>query len=100
MVTRVELGFLVQGIVFLGWIVSGGILKNTSDNITCFFGFVIAGLFCFISGKLLNKKGKVLIDKETEEEIIVKTKYTFLFINVEYWGYILPIIGVGALFVL
>src|SRR5262245_8816650 len=53
-------------------------------------GFIIAGCLVMLIGKYLNKKeGRVLIDKQTGEEVVVKSEHSLFFINVEYWSYIL-----------
>jgi len=63
-------------------------------------GFFIAGCIVLLIGKYLNKKeGKVLIEKDTGKEIVLKAEHSLFFINVEYWSYILFVLGVVFLFV-
>ncbi|WP_018248368.1 hypothetical protein [Orenia marismortui] len=64
-------------------------------------GFLIAGVICKITEKKLNKNwNSIFIDKETGEEVVIKTKHTFFFITMEMWGMImLPIFGIAFLFV-
>jgi hypothetical protein len=62
--------------------------------------FVIAGCIVLVIGKYLNKKDdKVLIEKETGKEIVLKSEHSLFFIRVEYWGYILVVLGVIFFFV-
>jgi hypothetical protein len=62
--------------------------------------FLVAGCFVLLIGKYLNKKeSKVLIEKETGKEVVLKSEHSLFFINVEYWGYILFALGVIFLFV-
>jgi hypothetical protein len=63
-------------------------------------GFIIAGCLVMPIARYLNKKeGKVLIEKETGKEVVIKPKHSLFFINVEYWSYILFVLGVVFLFV-
>lgn len=59
-----------------------------------FVALVVAGLLCKVLGDLLNKsQGKKYIDEETGEVVVIKKTHTFFYISVQYWGIILPIIG-------
>jgi hypothetical protein len=63
-------------------------------------GLFIAGCIVLLVGKYLNKKeGKVLIEKDTGKEVVVKSEHSLFFIKVEYWGYILFALGIIFLFV-
>jgi hypothetical protein len=60
----------------------------------------LAGFIVLLIGKYLNRRGgKVLIEKETGKEVVLKSRHSLFFINVEYWGYILIALGVIFLFV-
>lgn len=60
----------------------------------------LSGFIVLFIGKFLNgRKGKVVIEKDTGREVVLKSQHSFFFINVEYWGYILMILGVIFLFV-
>ena len=62
--------------------------------------FFIAGCIVLLIGKYLNKKeGKILIEKDTGKEVVLKAEHSLFFINVEYWSYILFILGVIFLFI-
>lgn len=62
--------------------------------------FFISGCLVLLIGRYLNKKeGKVLIEKDTGKEVILKPKHSLFFINVEYWAYILFALGIVFLFV-
>lgn len=51
-------------------------------------------------GAYLNRKqGKVMIEKETGREVILKPDHSFFFIRMEYWGPLLLALGVVFLFV-
>ena len=63
-------------------------------------GFFIAGCIVLPIGKYLNRKeGKVLIEKDTGKEVVLKAKHSLYFIDVEYWSYILFALGVIFFFV-
>ena len=60
----------------------------------------LAGVIVLLIGKYLNARGgKVLIEKETGREVLLKSRHSLFFINVEYWGYILMALGFIFLFV-
>lgn len=64
-----------------------------------FLAFVMTGTLCFLMGKFLNRKpGKIYVDKETNEEVLVKPYDSFFFIRLEYWGILFPIIGLIKIF--
>ncbi|MCL1792058.1 MAG: hypothetical protein FWG40_12100 [Peptococcaceae bacterium] len=58
---------------------------------------ILSGICCFFLGKLINTRKHV--DEETGETIITKYDNSFLFIKIEYWGFILPVLGIIAFFV-
>lgn len=59
-----------------------------------------AGFIVLLIGKYLNRRGgKVLIEKDTGREVLMKSRHSLFFINVEYWGYILMVLGLIFLFV-
>ena len=62
--------------------------------------FVIAGWIVFFIGNYLNRKqGRVVIEKDTGREVVLKSEHSLFFINVEYWSYILFALGFVFLFV-
>ena len=62
--------------------------------------FFVAGCIVLLIGKHLDKKeGRVLIEKETGKEVVLKAEHSLFFINVEYWAYILFVLGLIFLFV-
>ena len=51
---------------------------------------LVAGIIIGPLGKWLNnRKAKILIDKETGEEVVVTNNNSLFFIPMEYWGIIL-----------
>ncbi len=62
-------------------------------------GFLAAALVIWQLGKYLNRsEGNVYIDKETGEEVIINRQHSLFGIKMEYWAFILPVIGVIAFF--
>lgn len=60
----------------------------------------LAGFIVLLIGKYLNGRGgKVLIEKDTGREVLMKARHSLFFINVEYWGYILIALGLISLFI-
>ena len=57
-------------------------------------------MIVLLIGKHLDKKeGRVLIEKETGKEVVLKAEHSLFFIKLEYWGYILFVLGVIFFFV-
>jgi hypothetical protein len=58
----------------------------------------ITGALCRIVGTYLRgKPGRVVIDKATGKEIVVKREHHLMFIKVEYWAFIFLAIGAAVL---
>ncbi|SFO70728.1 hypothetical protein SAMN04488056_11193 [Cohaesibacter marisflavi] len=83
---------------FIGFLVSGSLLGPQSG-----FAPVIISLFATIGAygvvALLGRtdKGKVVIDKDSGEELLLKRGDSLFFIPVRFWFYLLVIITVVAL---
>ena len=54
-------------------------------------------LVWMLSKKLGSKPGKTLIDKETGQEVVVRQKHSFFFIDVKYWPAILIVLSIFGL---
>jgi hypothetical protein len=114
-VERLEMMIIWKGAGFIVAVVTFLILVLTELSVEALFkdetyyqkngwpkllALFLAGYIVLLIGKYLNKKeGKVLIEKETGKEVILKAEHSLFFINVEYWGYILFILGVIFFFV-
>lgn len=58
-------------------------------------GFWITGFLVRYVGVTLDKKeGKVVVDKETGKEFVLKSHHNFFFIRLEYWAWILFAAGI------
>jgi hypothetical protein len=56
----------------------------------------LSSVFVFASGnKLNNKEGRILIDPETYEEVLLKTTHSLFWIPMQYWSVI--IIGLSVM---
>src|SRR3990167_2444323 len=61
------------------------------------FGLFLAGAANFIMGKKLHASDrKILMDKETGQDVVIEKKHTIFFIKIEYWGLLLMIFGVAV----
>lgn len=52
-----------------------------------------------VSNYVSKKQGRVLIDKETGEEVTLKPKHSLFFINLEYWPYVFFMLGIAFFFI-
>lgn len=63
-----------------------------------FLALSISGVICWALGTMLEKRpGKVVIEKETGKEIILKNSHDLFFIPIKFWGLIM-IVGGAVLF--
>lgn len=71
-----------------------------SDDPTLFAGpgIAIAGVVTFLLGRWLNdpSRGRVLVDKQTGEEINDRPRNDLFFIPMEFWGIAFVVLGLGA----
>ena len=103
MVIWSRLGFLV-GLVLLLLIVGTNALADLiwgagySNDHTwpAAVAFILTGVISWFLGKFLNKpSGRVMIDKETGEEVTIKdSAHSFFFIPVQFWGPIFVVIAI------
>lgn len=52
----------------------------------------------FLGRKLNGAKPRILIDQETNEQVLLKENHTFWFINLEYWSVVWAIASLFSLF--
>ena len=94
-------GILVFVIALLNLIIPEVISKSIGINSNLIFevGLIISGIICWMLGKRLNRiSERVLIDRETGEEIRVKgRKHSLFFIKMEYWAPVLIILGIVSI---
>lgn len=101
-------GFLVAVITFTNSLIGELLCRHITGNNEYYqqhswpftVVFILSGVISWFLGKYLNKpqNDKIYIDKETREEVRLSKKNTFFFIKMEYWGFILPLVGFIDLF--
>jgi hypothetical protein len=58
----------------------------------------ITGVCCFFLGRYLHSQpARIVLDKNTGQEIVEKPYHHFMFIKLEYWGLIFVAIGLVLL---
>lgn len=102
------LGFLVPVIAF-GCLVATELLVEAAFRDEQYYqehgwpklaAFVVSAVLVGAVGRILRRRrGRVLIDPRTGEEVIVGDRSTFFFIPMGFWAPILVVIGVAFLFV-
>ncbi len=56
--------------------------------------FFVAAAFSWFMGKKWNEvEGRIVIDKVTGEEILLKPSHSLFFIKMQYWGIIFGVFG-------
>jgi hypothetical protein len=95
--------FIVFGILFLTETIINALFHSSTyfnNHIwaSC-VAFILSGVVTIYFDKLLNKlqKPKVYIDKETGEEVLMKSSNKLFFIKINYIGYILVGLGIIGL---
>ena len=62
--------------------------------------FLLSGIAVYFVGLYFNNKpGRVMIDKATGREIVLRRVHSMFFIPMEYWGIILAVGGIVLFFV-
>ena len=58
---------------------------------------MLSAVLIYIVGiKLNGKKGKIVIDKESGEEMELKSTHSLFWIPLQYWGFVMFALGVWA----
>ena len=60
---------------------------------------VSGGIVWFLAKYFDKKKGRVVIDKETGQEIMLRSSDALFFVPLRFWAFILPVIGIVYAFV-
>ena len=101
------LGFIVAVIAFLFLFCAEYVVESLlqDDNYYQAHGwpkllaFWLAAACVWVVSTYLNKKqGRVFIDKDSGEEVLLKPQHSLFFINISYWSYILLALGIVFLF--
>lgn len=60
-----------------------------------YLGLIIGIVLVYLLSLYLSKeKGRVVVDKQTGKELILKNKHTLFFIDIKYWPYILLLLTI------
>ncbi len=87
----------IGGTIFI-WSDLLGLNENVPfiANLWYLLAFSLAGSLSWLIGKRINQPSKhhVGLHRHTGQDVRVKPRHTFFYIRLEYWGIILPIIGI------
>lgn len=92
-------GFLVPIItIVVGGLVSGvtSVIFNRVPLLgMCLGTLASAAVIWFVGNKLNNPaKARVMIDKQTGQEFLLKQNHSLFFIKMQYWAYPIALIGI------
>jgi hypothetical protein len=60
----------------------------------------LAAIVVWFLGRYLNSgTGRVVVDQETQEQLILKRTHTFFWLRMEYWAPLLILLGIVLAFV-
>ncbi len=97
------LGFLIPALVFIVLLLIGKFIFGIEDDFSMdksflFIYTLISSISIWKVGRKLNgRKPKLLIDPETNEEVLLKREHTLMFIKLEYWSFFFAVIGLGLI---
>src|SRR5215208_6698883 len=95
-------GWLVPAVVFIVSLVVQVIAKAASGQDQIYqeqpwlfaTSTLLAGVIVWFLARYFDKKqGRVVIDKQTGQEMLLKSSDSFFFVPMRFWVFILPVIG-------
>ena len=71
---------------------------DVEDDIAIAGGVVLSAIIVWVTGKKINDpaRGKLVIDVETGEELLLQDSHSFFWIKIEYWAFVVPVV-LGAI---
>ncbi|WP_109434915.1 hypothetical protein [Aquimarina sp. AU119] len=88
-------GFLSVLVLAVILVVFTSILPKEQSDYAYIIGLFVAGVFSWFMGKKWNQSdGRIVIDKQTGQEIIIKPNHSLFWIKMQYWGIIFGGIGI------
>ena len=108
MIIWTRLGILVA-LIAIACLIGGQYLTNTIFSDAQYYqthswpplvALGVAGVVVWLVGSHLNSNStRRVIDAETNQEMTLNDNHTFFFVPMQYWGFILPVLGIISLFV-
>jgi len=86
-------GFLVLLVLIALAIAAVALLPEVYQDYGIIGSIFSVAIFSWLCGKKWNGVSKEYIDKETGQTVNSRAKHSLFFINMEYWGIILGVLG-------
>ena len=87
-------GFLSVLLLFISLFLLASILPKEQGDYGFIISFFIAGAFSWFMGKKWNEQvGRIVIDKASGQEMVIKPNHSLFWIKMQYWGPIYFILG-------
>ena len=91
-------GFLIPLVLIASFMFFMEIIPMDYVDAVYVLTFLSTAIFSWFVGKKWNGvPGKVMIDKESGQEVVYKPNHSFFFIKMQYWGIVLGIISIYTL---
>ncbi|MDG3583212.1 hypothetical protein [Galbibacter pacificus] len=92
-------GFLIALVLFASLFAGFYFLPKESSDYGFVFAAFLTGFFSWAFGRKWNRAdNRVFIDEKTGQRFRIKNNHTLFWIPMQYWGIILPILGIVILF--
>ena len=86
------------GFVFLNTMLFTDTKTPLVQTVVPGLAFIMTGIISYLLGKKWRQEqGHIVIDKATNQEIELKAKHTFFWIDVFYWSFICIALGIISL---
>ncbi len=88
-------GILSALVLIVSFFICGNIFPDAYTDYGIILSLFISGLFSWVYGVKWNQQnGEILIDPKTGEQSLVKPNHSLFWIPMQYWGLILPVLGI------
>jgi hypothetical protein len=93
-------GVLVAVIAVVGMIVAGGLsdIFQTDKDWPFAIGAIVSAAINYFVAEKLEDKGRLVVDPESGEQILLKKSHSFFFIPMKYWTYAFAALALGIIF--
>ncbi|SEB84741.1 hypothetical protein SAMN04489761_1942 [Tenacibaculum sp. MAR_2009_124] len=86
-------GILSIAILLISFLILNFIIPFEFRQYIFTLSFFITGAFSWYFGKKWNTNGKIMIDKASGQEVLLKPNHSLFWIKMQYWGIVFAVLG-------